>query len=174
MAEKEQKKKLKPIEECPDGHFYNSSKTGDICAVCGKKLDPPEAEETSEDEIEVLEEKDWVCGFLVCIKGANKGKEYVIRDGKNLIGTASDMDIQIAFDKKIEKKNHAVIMYDYKQKKTMLLPTDSHGMVYHQGQAIFEPVTLEPFNEIEFGESVFKYVPFCGEDFSWKDTGDED
>jgi hypothetical protein len=85
------------------------------------------------------------------------------------------MDIQVVGDRRIEKKNHAAMMYDSNQKKTMLLPSDSHGMVYWQGQAIFEPVTLEPFNEVEIGESVFKYAPFCGADFVWEDAdgGDE-
>jgi len=46
-------------------------------------------------------------------------------------------------------------------------------MVYWQEQAIFEPVTLEPFDNIEIGESVFKYAPFCGTDFSWENEDDE-
>jgi len=169
----EQKRKLKPIEQCPDGHYYNSSMTGENCAVCGKKLDPPEQEEEPlAEESMLLDERDWVCGWLVCVKGLNKGKGYVIREGKNFIGSTSSMDMQIIGDKKIEKKNHAVIIYDTRQKTTMLLPTDSHGMVYWQGQAIFEPVALEPYNDIEIGESAFKYAPFCGADFTW--APDED
>jgi hypothetical protein len=120
-----------------------------------------------------LNEEEGVCGWLVCIKGVNKGRAYIIKDGKNFIGITSDMDIQITGDRKIVKKNHAVIMYDSRQRKTMLLPSDSHGMVYWQGQAIFEPKILEPFDDIELGESVFKYTPFCGADFDWADRGDE-
>ena len=109
----------------------------------------------------------------MCIKGANKGRGYAIKDGKNFIGRASSMDIQISGDKKIEKKNHAVIIYDSRQKEAILLPTESHGMVYWQGQAIFEKVVLEPFNDIELGESAFKYAPFCGADFDWKEEGEQ-
>jgi hypothetical protein len=167
MTENPQKK-LKPIEQCPDGHFYNTSRTGDICAVCGKKLDPPEPEETENHEDHaLLGEELWACGWLVCTKGVNKGRAYTIKNGKNFIGSTSSMDIQIVGDKKIEKKNHAVIMYDSRQKKTLLLPTDSHGMVYWQGQAIFEATEIQPFNDIELGESVFKFAPFCGDDFDW-------
>ena len=125
------------------------------------------------DGHDCLEEKDYACGWLVCIKGTNKGRAYTIKDGKNFIGSSTAMDIQIIGDGKIEKKNHAVIMYDSRQKKTMLLPADSRGMVYWQGQAIFEPKTLEPFDSIEFGESAFKYAPFCNEDFSWEDQKEE-
>jgi hypothetical protein len=77
----EQKRKLKPIEICPNGHYYNSSRTGDICAVCGAKLDPPEPEELTPEEIAELTyiaEKNWVCGWLVCIRGPNKGHGYII------------------------------------------------------------------------------------------------
>lgn len=173
MAEKQKTRKLKPIEQCPDGHYYNANKFGDTCPICHKKLDPPEPDELTPEELAeqtYLDEKSWICGWLVCIKGPNKGHDYKIRDGKNFIGSASSMDIQVVGDKRIEKYNHAVIMYDSRQKKTMLLPTDSHGMVYWQGQAIFEPVTLEPFNRVEFGESLFIYAPFCGADFVWEDA----
>jgi len=173
MADK--KRALKAIEQCPDGHYYNSSRTGDVCAVCGKKLDPPEAEEMTPAELEeatYLSEKNWVCGWLVCVKGPNKGRGYVIRDGKNFIGSLSGMDIQVIGDSRIEKRNHAVVMYDSKQRKTMLLPADSHGMVYWKGQAVFNPVTLEPFDDVEFGGSVFKYAQFCGADFDWEDAED--
>jgi len=52
----------------------------------------------------------------------------------------------------------------------LLIPGDSHGMVYLQEQAIFEPKPLEAFNKIELGESVFVYAPLCGGDFDWKDV----
>ena len=173
----EQKRTLKPIERCPDGHFYNSSRTGEFCAVCGKKLDPPEAEEMTPEETEELtlqQEANKVCGWLVCIKGNNKGQDYVIREGKNFLGSASDMDIQVVGDKKIEKRNHAVIMYDPRQRSTMLLPPESRGMVYLNGQVLFEPTVLEPYDDLELGGSVFKYAPFCGHSFSWSETGSED
>ena len=161
------KRKLKPIEQCPDGHYYNSSRTGEICAVCGKKLDPEEPEISEDGSTLLLDEKDWACGCIICVSGASKGQVYAIKDGKNFVGTSSAMDIQILGDRKIEKKNHALIMYDSRQKKTMLIPSDSRGMVYLQEKAIFEPVALEPYDEIEIGESVFKFLPFCGTEFSW-------
>jgi len=174
MAENKPKRKLKPIEVCPNGHHYNAGKYGDTCAVCGVKLDLPE--DLPEEEVKELthiDEQDWVCGWLVCIKGPNKGRGYPIKEGKNFIGSASVMDIQILGDKKIDKKNHAAIMYDPRKNTTMLLPSDSHGMVYWRGAAIFEPVTIKSFDSIEIGESIFKYAPFCGEDFEWKDAEKE-
>ena len=172
----EEKRSLKPIERCPDVHFYNSSRTGDVCAVCGKKLDPPESEETTPGELEELarlRDLSKVCGWLVCVKGPNRGLAYAIREGKNFIGSASGMDIQIIGDGKIEKTNHAVIMYDPRQRATMLLPPESRGMTYLQGQAAYEPIALEPFDSLEIGGSAFKYAPFCGPDFAWEDADDD-
>lgn len=169
-------RKLREIETCPNGHRYNATKYGDICAVCKAKLNPPAPEELTEAEIEeqtYVKEKDRVCGWLVCILGENQGRDYKIRDGKNFIGSDSDMDIQIIGDRRIEKRNHAVIMYDAKSRASLLLPGDSHGMVYWEDTAIFEPKPLEPFNRIELGESVFLFIALCGGDFDWDDLKDE-
>ena len=173
MPDKTKKRKLKPIEQCPDGHHYNAVTNGEICPICGKKLDPPTPEELTPEELQeqtYLDEKSWVCGWLVCIKGANKGRGYEIHDGKNFIGSASSMDIQIVGDKRVERLNHAVITYDSKTRTVLLIPGDSHGMVYLQEQAIFEPKELEAFSEVEIGESIFIFAPLCSGDFDWKDT----
>jgi len=162
------KRQLKPIELCPNGHYYDTSATGEICDMCGAKLDPPE--DMSDEDIKEfthVEERDRVCGWLVCIEGPNVGRGYEIRDGKNFVGRASSMHIQILGDKKIEKKNHMVIAYDSKDKKTTILPGESQGMVYWQGKAIFAAQDLAAKNKIEIGDSVFKFIPFCDKDFDW-------
>jgi len=167
MAVKEKKRVLKPIEICPNGHYYNSSRTGEICDVCGTKLDPPKDPEELY-ELTHIDEKDWIRGLLVCIRGPNKGNGYFVKEGKNYIGSASSMNIQIIGDKKIEKHNHAVIVYDQKSKKTMLLPGESRGIIYWQSHAIFEPQELKGTEKIELGESAFSYLQFNVEDYEWQ------
>ena len=54
--------------------------------------------EKSQEEIEdilFLEEENPVCGWIVCVKGPRRGKDYRVMDGKNFVGRADDMDIQI-------------------------------------------------------------------------------
>jgi len=108
-----------------------------------------------------------VCGWLVCIEGARAGKDYKIRDGKNFIGRADDMDIQILGDNQIVRRNHAVIAYDKKKRESVMLPGDSNGIAYVNDTACYVPVQLEAYNIIEMGESKFLFVPFCGDNFSW-------
>ena len=100
--------------------------------------------------------------------GPRRGKDYKIMEGKNFVGRADDMDIQILGDNKISRRNHCVIVYDEKQSQTMILPGDSNGMVYLNEKAVFVPTPLSKFDVIELGDSKFAYVPFCGEDFKWK------
>ena len=69
--------------------------------------------------------------------------------GKNFVGRADDMDIQILGDNKISRRNHCVIVYDEKQSKTVLLPGDSNGIVYLNGEAVYAPAQLHEYDVIE-------------------------
>ncbi len=100
--------------------------------------------------------------------GARKGKDYRIMAGKNFVGRADDMDIQILGDNKISRRNHCVIVYDDKQGKTVMLPGDSNGIVYLNGEAVYMPTQLQQYDVIEMGDSQFLFMPFCGDHFKWE------
>ena len=91
-------------------------------------------------------------------------------DLNGFIGRADDMDIQILGDNKIERRNHAVIVYDAKKKENMILPGDSNGIVYLNEEAVYVPKPLHAYDLIEMGSSRFLFVPFCGEHYTWEDT----
>ena len=120
------------------------------------------------EEALFLQEEHPVCGWIVCIEGARKGKDYKVMAGKNFVGRADDMDIQILGDNKISRRNHCVIVYDAKQGQTVLLPGDSNGLVYLNDEAVYVPTGLNIYDVIELGESKFLYIPFCGEHFKWE------
>ena len=56
------------------------------------------------EDILFLEEEHPVCGWIVCVKGPRRGKDYRVMDGKNFVGRADDMDIQILGDNKIARR----------------------------------------------------------------------
>ena len=127
----------------------------------------------NDEEIEALllaQEISHVCGWIVCISGPRQGKGYEIKSGKNFVGRADDMDIQILGDNKISRRNHGVIVFDPKKKETVLLPGDSNGLVYHNDAAVYTPTVLNSYDVIEMGDSKFVFVPFCGENFMWEDN----
>ena len=97
------------------------------------------------------------------------GTEVSVVSGKNFVGRADDMDIQILGDNGISRRNHAVLVFDSKKKETVLLPGDANGLVYLNENAVYTPMSLKPYDKIELGKSVFVFIPFCGQNFMWGD-----
>lgn len=162
------------LERCPNGHVYNARRYGKICPYCNMKLAGEDEEKKPvgfEPPVELLEEEEEpVCGWLVCIQGARVGKDYRIHNGKNFVGRGDDMDIQILGDNEINRRNHAVIVYDQKKRNTVILPGDSAGLAHLRGEAVYVPAQLNPYDTIEMGKSRFIFVPLCGQNFEWNDT----
>ena len=133
-----------------------------------------EKEETGLSETDVEEmlfrsHVEPVCGWIVCISGPRRGKDYKIRGGKNFVGRADDMDIQILGDNKISRRNHTILVFDAKKRETVLLPGDSNGLVYLNDDAVYTPAVLSAYDVIELGESKFLFIPFCGEHYMWEE-----
>jgi len=161
------------VTRCPEGHIFSPRRYGNICPYCSKTVqlsstptiaEDPDGEMPYIDDLEIM---DPVTGWLVCIEGACKGRDYRIRTEKNFIGRSDGMDIQVLGDNQIAKKNHAIIVYDPKKRKALLLPGDSRGLVYYNDEAIYAPVELSPYDTLELGKSKFLFIPLCGENFEW-------
>lgn len=161
-----------PLLECENKHLFNGDKHGNICPRCGLKVAEKKSEEPEGQP--ALTEAEYVCGWLVCVKGPDKGRAYTIHAGRNFIGSGDAMDIQIQGDSRISRKNHAVISYDPENREVLLLPGSSSGMVYLAGRALYEPTPLEAFQEIALGDSQLVYAPFCGAGFDWNDYREDE
>lgn len=72
----------------------------------------------------------------------------------------------------MQKKNHAVFVYDPKKRKTLILPGDSQGLVYVNDEAVYVPQELSAYDTIEMGKSKFIFIPLCGENFEWSELDD--
>lgn len=161
------------LTRCPSGHVYNSIRYGNTCPYC--KMKSQENEESGkpigfEPPVELLQEDvKPVCGWLVCIAGARVGMDYKIHSGKNFVGRGDDMDIQIIGDNEINRRNHAIVVYDPKKRSTVLLPGDSEGLVYLNEEAVYIPTDIKPYDTIELGKSRFLFIPLCGDNFEWND-----
>ncbi len=153
--------------------MFSSRRYGTICPYCNIETATREKKETGQTETEIeeslfLQEEKAVCGWIVCVEGPRKGKDYKVISGKNFVGRADDMDIQILGDNQISRRNHCVIVYDEKQGKMVILPGDSNGIVYLNEEAVYVPTQLHPYDVIEMGESKFLFIPFCGDHFKWE------
>jgi len=163
---------------CGNGHMFSKRRYGTVCPYCNIETATKEKQDFEKSQLDIeeglfLEEQHPVCGFLVCIAGVRQGRDYRIISGKNFVGRADDMDIQILGDNKISRRNHAVIVFDPKKRETVLLPGDSNGIVYHNDNAVYAPAVMNAYDVIELGDSKFAFLPFCGDHFMWDDKGQE-
>lgn len=110
-----------------------------------------------------------VVGWLVCIEGPDKGKDFRIWAKNNTIGRSEKMDICIKGDTTISRENHARIAYDSKHNNFHLIPAESTNNIYLNDEPIYIPTKLGEYDLIEFGDSRFLFVPFCNDKFTWKD-----
>ena len=172
------------LNRCKNGHMFSARKYGDTCPYCNTNMeagtmvnnrrlmidDPDKTMSITGTEDDV----DPVTGWIVCVEGPQYGKDFKIHTGKNFIGRADNMHIQILGDNTVSRINHAAITYDPKNRATYLLPGDSSGLAYINGEAVYSPTRLEPFTVIEIGQSRFIFVSLCGDHFAWNDVTTED
>lgn len=166
------------LERCENGHIYDKEKF-DQCPYCkSEKLNFINGEEKINLMNEIEDERttaywskdskiDPVVGWLACISGPEKGKDYRIVSERNFIGRGEDMDIIIEGDSSISRKNHCSISYNPKQRVFTISTGDANGLVYVNNEALYNPRQLETYDLIEIGISKFIFVNLCGKNFEW-------
>ena len=116
---------------------------------------------------------DPVVGWLVCIKGPSRGRDYRIRSGRNGIGRSDAMDVPIAGDDTVSRENHAFLVYEPRKRSFSIRPGDGRGLVYLNGEEVIQASDIKNYDIIELGETQLLFVPLCGEKFHW-DQGKEE
>ena len=111
---------------------------------------------------------DPVVGWIVCVEGPDKGRDFRIRSEKNSVGRSDTMDISISGDETISRSDHAFIVYDPKRNIFRIQAGLSRGLVYLNDEEVISSDSLKPYDTINLGDSTFIFVPFCGEEFQWK------
>ena len=167
------------LDRCKNGHMYDVSRYT-ACPYCKSEGLDLEIKEDKINLVEEMEDDDktmayWskdvnidpVVGWLTCIEGAEKGKDFRIVSERNFIGRGDDMDIQLTGDNSISRKNHCSISYNPKKRIFMITPGQANGLIYIDNEALYDTRELKAYNLIEIGESKFIFVNLCGENFDW-------
>jgi hypothetical protein len=110
---------------------------------------------------------DPVVGWLVCIDGPDKGRDFRIHTERNFLGRDPAMDIAIAGDASISRMNHTVISYNPKKHSFSIAPGDARGLTYVNEDELLAAQPLAAYDIIEVGASKLLFVPFCGDRFTW-------
>lgn len=108
-----------------------------------------------------------VVGWLVCVEGPDKGRDWRLVANKNAIGRSPQMPVALTGDNAVSRERHAVISFEPRRQVFTLLPGDGSGLVYRNGEEVLTPVVLEAHDRIELGKSTLLFVPLSGPKFSW-------
>ncbi|MCR5767810.1 MAG: zinc-ribbon domain-containing protein [Lachnospiraceae bacterium] len=109
-----------------------------------------------------------VCGWLVCTKGDDKGEDYRIRSKNNRIGGVPASDIYLANNSEVKSDNFATLAYYIKKNTFYLIPGDNADSISINGETIEIPTILNSGDIIAIGDSEYKFIPLCDDDFKWE------
>jgi hypothetical protein len=108
---------------------------------------------------------DPVVGWLVCIEGPDKGKDYRILKGNSSIGRGATAQIRILGDSSISKEDAANIpispnprkfSFDGGRNEKPDLNSTTYVVLPHERRE------LKAYDRILIGSSVLLFIPFCG------------
>ena len=173
------------LKRCKNGHMFSEKKHGAICPYCNiatEQTKKPNEEDPlgqyADTYLDELEDKKRVVGWIVCVVGPSKGKDYRILPEKNFVGRSPDMDIRVLGDNTVSLRNHAIIMFDPEKNHTVILPGDAQGLVYKLNDeeawdVVIGAKELASGDRLKIGSSEFIFVAFCGDNdgfkFNWRD-----
>lgn len=182
---KERREEAMAMKRCESGHYYDAGKSPQ-CPLCqharesgGSAGAAPKEEiknmppRLGEQTVSLMVKEhgvEAVVGWLVCVDGPDKGRDFRIRSEKNFIGRAPQMDIALTQDDTISRENHATVIFNPKKKSFKLLPGGGRGLVYINGEEVLEPTDLSKGDKIDLGKTQLLFVPFAGDIYDWGDT----
>ena len=125
---------------------------------------PKRSEETSDDGGYEL-----AAGWLVVIEGPGRGCTREIYYGMNSVGRGSEERIALDFgDTTISREAHAYLVFDEKQSDFYLQHGGKSNLVRLNGAPVLAPQPLKNGDTIEIGDTKLRFVPLCGDDFTWE------
>lgn len=107
-----------------------------------------------------------VSGWLVCVKGENKGRAFDVHVGKNFVGRAMHSDVVIN-DPQISRENHFSIIYDPNSSQFFI--SCGASIVYLNSKLLDHASPLNENDVISAGSSDFVFIPYCNKERNWND-----
>lgn len=105
-----------------------------------------------------------VVGWLVCIAGPERGRDWRLVSGRNTLGRGEGMAVRLAADMSVSRERHAVISFEPRRRAFSLAPGEGQALVYCNGEEVAVPRALAANDRIELGTSVLVFVPL---DVAW-------
>lgn len=110
---------------------------------------------------------DPVVGWLVCVEGPEKGRDFHLMAKINTIGRGEGDDVCVKGDKTISSHAHAKLAYDARNNNYKIIPGEGANINYLNNEPIYMPMDLHPYDQLDMGESQFLFIPLCNDQFRW-------
>lgn len=157
------------------GFFYDEEKYG-ACPKCSGAYRAGRAEESvlviggavkvGADAFIQTGETGFLAGWLVCVRGPQRGRDFRIFPGFNRIGRQTYSDVCLE-DALVARENHCSVVYEPKRGKFFLVP-GMGTVTFKNGKRIDGAEPLEEGDVIGLGESLLAFVPFGWKEYTWE------
>ncbi len=157
--------------KCDNGHIYDTDKFRscphcsnivlenmmfNMAALPQNEADTEIPESSVQDNYERIGRRKTV-GMLVCTEGDMQGEGFFLKEGENVIGRASNMDVALTQEVSISRKKHAVIYYDDSDASFTLQVLNDKTNVLCNEAAITE-CKLQNYDELTIGRCKLVFV----------------
>lgn len=165
------------VIQCANGHYYDNSKFEE-CPHCKDALlpskpimnlewnTPRHKDDKTVGIFSIGKNQTPVVGWVVCVKGKERGRDYRLHAGRNFVGRSLQMDIALVDDERVSRENHCSIIFEPKKRQFLLMNGRGDGVLVNH-KKVLDSVELIGEDLIEIGSSQFVFVPFCKEGREW-------
>ncbi|WP_432627737.1 FHA domain-containing protein [Brotaphodocola sp.] len=155
------------------GRFGKEEKTVALKKIqlFGKKQTVDDTEEKTQaidQNLTKRTEPDLLAGWLVCVSGPEKGKDYHLYRGFNRIGRAENLDIAIREDQKLSREASCAVVYDDRSNQFFAVQ-QAGGSAYLNEKLLMQAEKLKTGDRIKVGGSELEFVAFCREGHVWSE-----
>lgn len=109
----------------------------------------------------------YTTGWLVCVEGPEKGRDYRLRYGFNQVGRSHKMDVCIFEDDGISRSAHCSIVYEKKKNQFLLVP-GSGSITFKEDTLVENPILLHSGDRFQIGNTILEFIAFCRDDIRWE------
>lgn len=106
-------------------------------------------------------------GWLVCVHGNERGRDYRIHEGWNFAGRSHTEDISIQ-DRYVSRRKHFSIVYEERKNQFMIVPGEG-TITYLDGKLLTRAQILTEDMTIYAGKSELMFRRFCRGEMKWCD-----
>lgn len=137
---------------------FNSGDDTDIDPIAGR------------EEAQAAAYTKFPLGWLIVIGGPGRGSAFTLFNGVSKIGRGKDQTVSLDFgDNSISRENHAAIAYDPAQQSFFIGHGGKANLVRRNDRPVLSTEELAAGDEITIGETMLRFVPLCGAEFTWEE-----